>query len=328
MLGKVLTGAAIALAVGLFSPPAQAQTKGAVPTDPALVEKIRKSNAECYSCHSEQGVKNPPKADMDLVKLRQYLHDPKVFDGSNHAGMECKICHGQGYVEHPHAAEARKAISQCSECHATKSLRVETQFDASVHAKNLKDAFTCQTCHDPHVYRVAQKLGDPRKIVAQDNAMCIDCHNSDLRYSKFSSQLDTRKLRPNLDTLHAWLPNAKLHWQAARCIDCHTPVSPVKSLGMSHEILGKEKSEKNCVACHSQDSALATRLYRYASTNVSADLGFSNPSMLGSTYVIGATRNVLIDKIVIALFGLTILGLLGHGALRIVMALFRRGRAS
>lgn len=305
-----------------------ADVKGTAPTDPALIEKIRTSNAECYACHTVQGVKAPPRADMDLDKLRRFVHDPAQFDASNHAGMECSVCHGQGFKVFPHAADARKAISECGECHATKALRIETQFDASVHAKTLKDKFTCQTCHDPHVYRVASKVGDPRKIVAQDNAMCVDCHNSDLRFSEFTEALTPKKARPDLDALHGWLPNARLHWSAVRCIECHTPVSPVKSLATSHEVLAKDKAEKNCVTCHSQDSALATRLYRYASTNVGADLGFANPGVLGSAYVIGATRNPLIDRAVIGLFGLTVLGLLGHGAVRIVMALIRRRRAS
>lgn len=322
--------AALALATLVWSPVAAvaADTRGAAPTDPALVEKIRASNAECFSCHTPQALKTPPRPGMDLAALAKYLHDPAQFDGSNHAGMECKVCHGQGYVAFPHAAEAKKSISECGECHATKALRVETQFKDSIHARNLEGRFTCQTCHDPHVYRVASKVGDPRRIVAQDNAMCVDCHNSDLRYGAFSAALPTKKARPDLDALHGWLPNTRLHWSAVRCIECHTPVSPVKSLGMSHEIQSKDKAEKNCVTCHAQDSALATRLYRYASANVGSDLGFSNAQVLGSAYVVGATRNPLIDRAVIGLVGLTVFGLLGHGAVRVVMALIRRRRAS
>jgi len=323
-----LAATAIALVAGTGGMARAADVKGAAPSDPALVEKIRASNAECYACHTEQGLKTPPRADMDLAKLRGFLHDPKQFDGSNHAGMECIVCHGQGYKGFPHAAEAKKSISDCGECHANKALRVETQFKDSVHAKNLADKFTCQTCHDPHVYKVASKVGDPRKIVAQDNAMCVDCHNSDLRFSAFSASLTPKKARPDLDALHDWLPNTRLHWSAVRCIECHTPVSPVKSLAMSHEILAKDKAEKNCVTCHSQESALATRLYRYAAVNAGADLGFSNSAILGSAYVVGATRNPTIDRVVIGLFGLTVLGLLGHGAVRIVMALIRRRRSS
>lgn len=303
-------------------------TKGAVPTDPELIEKIRKSNAECIACHTEAALKTPPRPDMDLGKLKNALMDPAAFDKSNHTGMECRTCHGQGYVAYPHAEGARVQISQCSECHAQKSLRVEMQFDGSVHAKNFKDRFTCQTCHDPHVYKVAQKLGDPHQIVAQDNAMCLNCHNSDLRFAEYGGALNPRKPRPDIDTLHSWLPNAKAHWQSVRCIECHTPVSTTKSLAMSHQIEGKDKAEKNCVTCHSQNTALRTRLYRHVAENQSAQLGFANSAILGSAYVIGATRNQYLDWGILGLGALTVGGLGVHGAIRLFLAVIRRRRSS
>jgi hypothetical protein len=303
-------------------------TQGAAPSDPALIEKIKKSNAECYACHSEQGLAHLPRTDIDVQKLRQFIHDPAQFDNSNHAGMECKVCHGEAYKLFPHPADAREKISLCEECHAQKSLRVEKQFAKSVHAVNLSEKFTCLTCHDPHIYKVAQKIGDPRQIVAQDNAMCIDCHNSDLRYMEFSGALPSKKARLDLISLHGWLPNPLLHWKAVRCIECHTPVSTVKSLATSHEILAKDKAEKNCVTCHSQDTALAARLYRFAAENQGADLGFVNSAILDSAYVIGATRNPWVDNLVIAVFGLLLAGLLAHGAIRILMSLTRRGSKS
>lgn len=320
---------ALLLAVMPFGSTAHAQeTKGAVPTDPELIEKIRKSNAECIACHTEAALKNPPRPNLDLAKLKDALMDPAAFDRSNHAGMECRTCHGQGFVPYPHAEGAKAQISPCSECHAQKSLRVEMQFDASVHAKNLKDRFTCQTCHDPHVYKVAQKIGDPHRIVAQDNAMCLDCHNSDLRFAEFGVTLNPRKLRPDIDTLHDWLPNTKAHWQAVRCIECHTPVSTTKSLAMSHQIEGKDKAEKNCVACHSQNSALRTRLYRHVAENQGAQLGFANSAILGSAYVVGATRNVYLDWGMLGLGALTVGGLGIHGLIRVVLAAIRRRRSS
>lgn len=326
---RIVLAALLAILAALVVTPVAGQTKGAAPSDPALVAKIRASNAECYACHSEAGLgeqsrKSPPRADLDLAKLRAFIHDPKQFDGSNHAGMECRICHGQGYVAFPHAPEAKAQISECGECHASKSLRVEQQFEASVHAKNLKDKFTCTTCHNPHVYRVAAKLGDPKKIVRQDNQMCVDCHNSDLRWAAFSKSLTPSKPRPDLDALHDWLPNVRLHWAAVRCVECHTPASSVKSLGISHQIQAKDKAEKNCVACHSQQAQLAARLYRYAAETGAGDLGFSNPNMLGSAYVVGATRNPALDRIIGALLLLTTLGVLAHGALRALAALKRR----
>lgn len=316
------------LAVLLLAWPAAAQTKGAIPTDPALVEKIQKSNAECIACHTEGALKAPPRADMDLEKLRDALVDPALFATSNHAGMECKVCHGQGYAAFPHDTGAKALISTCGECHAQKSMRIETQYEKSIHAQHLKDKFTCQTCHDPHVYKVAAKLGDPRRIVSQDNAMCLDCHNSDLRFASFGMTLTPVKRRPDIDTIHAWLPNTRLHWQAVRCVECHTPVSPTKSLGLSHEIVGKDKAEKNCVACHTRQTALSTRLYRHLAEQETEQLGFVNSVMLRSAYIVGATRNVHLDTAALWLFGLTVAGLGAHGVIRLVLTVIRRRRAS
>ncbi|MBM3556980.1 MAG: hypothetical protein FJX47_15660, partial [Alphaproteobacteria bacterium] len=227
--------------------------------DPALLEKIRKSNAECFSCHSEAGLKNPPREGMDLEKLRQTVRDDDVFNRSNHGQMECRQCHGQGYQLYPHAEGSKDKISPCEQCHAVQVMRVEIQFDTSVHAKNLRDKFTCSTCHDPHVALSTAKIGDPRKAAIQDNHVCLECHNSDLTYAKFAPD---NKRRPNVDRIHDWLPNTKLHWEKVRCIDCHTP--PSKSV-LSHDIGGKDKAERNCVSCHSRNTTLATRLYRHLS---------------------------------------------------------------
>lgn len=305
--------------------PAQAQEKTSALMKPELLEKIRKANNECFACHSEDGLKKPPQttADMDLSKLRLLVHDPKVFNGSNHGLMECTQCHGTGYAGFPHAAEAKQNISACEECHAVKVMRIEQQFAASVHATNLKDKFTCTTCHSPHVDLIASKLIDPHKIVAQDNRHCLACHDSDQTFAKFApddEKTALKKERPDIDSIHDWLPNTRLHWQAVRCVECHTP--PTKTL--SHEIVNKEKAEKKCVACHSADSSLKTRLYRHLVKEEQQKLGFANSVILANSYVLGATRHPLLDTLLMIAFGTMILGLVAHGVGRIVARLIRR----
>jgi len=308
-----------------------AETKGAPPTDPALIEQIREANAGCIACHSEGGIKNPPRPGLDLAVLGTRPIDPSLYEHSNHAGMGCTACHGDGYQPYPHQAAGAAAgpaaqLTSCHECHAHKAQRIERQIRQSAHARTLADKFTCQSCHDPHVYKVAAKLGDPHQIVAQDNAMCLDCHDSEARYTPFVTGLTPARGRPDIDTVHDWLPNVRLHWQAVRCVDCHTPVSPIRSLGLSHEILPKERAEKNCVTCHTQRSALRTRLYRHLAEQEHRRLGFVNSVMLGSTYVVGATRNVYLDTVAVWLVALTGAGIAFHAVARIGFALSRRRR--
>jgi formate-dependent nitrite reductase cytochrome c552 subunit len=202
-------------------------------------------------------------------------------------------------------------------------MKAEQQFEASVHARNLKDKFTCSTCHSPHVDLIASKLIDPHKIVAQDNKHCLECHDSDLQFSKFApddEKTSLKKVRPNIDAIHEWLPNTRLHWQAVRCVECHTP--PTKTL--SHEILDKEKAEKNCLACHSANSSLKTRLYRHLVKEEQQTLGFANSVILSNSYVLGATRHPVLDTLILVAFAAMILGLLAHGIGRIVARIIQR----
>ena len=321
----LFVAATLLLVIAAGALPVYAQEKTSALMTPELLEKVRKSNNECFACHTEEGVKNPPKteADMDLVKLRTLVHDPKIFNGSNHGLMECKQCHGTGYSAFPHDADAKKNLSSCDECHAAKVMRIEQQFDASVHAKNLKEKFTCTTCHSPHIDLIASKLIDPHKIVAQDNGHCLACHDSDLEFAKFApddEKTSLKKKRPDIDTIHEWLPNTRLHWKAVRCVECHTP--PTKTL--SHEIVNKEKAEKKCLTCHSANSSLKTRLYRHLVKEEQEKLGFANSVILANSYVLGATRHPVLDTLLMIAFGAMVLGLLAHGLGRIISKLIRR----
>jgi len=306
--------AVIALALG--NAPAIAQ-EAAKPVDPELLAKIQKSNDECFACHTKAGLKAPPQADLDLKKLEATLLEKDDFHGSSHGNMECKQCHGQGFNKYPHTEGALKQVSPCSECHAVKVYKIEQQWEKSVHAQKLKGKMGCNSCHDPHLAQVAAKIGDPKKIVAQDNAMCLDCHNSDLQFAKLAP--DAKK-RPDIDTLHDWLPNTKAHWKSVRCVECHTPQAKT----LSHEIVNKEKAEKNCVSCHSTQTALRTRLYRHLVSAEENKYGFVNTAILKSSYVIGATRNQWMDWGILGMAGATIGGLGLHGAIRVIASILRR----
>lgn len=304
----------------------------APPADQATIQMNRKANEACYACHSAAGIKSPPKADMDVSKLKDSFLEPDVFNPSDHGVMDCRQCHAKNhYTDYPHADAGKTTTSPCTECHAAKSLRLEPQFNASVHAKNkgLKEKFTCNTCHNVHVNVVQKRLQDPSKIVAQDNHGCLECHNSDAGFAKFAPDSEKtpgiKKKRPDIDEIHEWLPNTKVHWNAVRCIECHTP-SVAENKMLSHEILGKEKAEKNCLSCHSANSSLKTRLYRHMVKEEQQKYGFTNSILLSSSYVIGASRHPLLDTIVGGVALVLLGGLLLHGAIRIVFAMRRKGK--
>jgi predicted CXXCH cytochrome family protein len=295
--------------------------------DLALAEEVRKANKECESCHTEDALVELPRDDLDLARLKDLLVDPHKYKGSNHGHMMCSECHGDGYSAYPHDKKAPESLAACDECHASKVLKVEPQFDISIHANIVTDAFSCSSCHDPHIALIAKKFTDVRMVVAQDNHMCLHCHDSDLVFAQYAppdnEKSGLKKVRPNLISIHKWLPNAALHWENVRCVDCHTPFSKK----LSHEIVGKDKAERNCIACHSKNSELATRLYRQMGLEQEKKYGFDNSAILANSYVIGATRHPLLDGIVLIMTIVTLGGVLAHGAFRLIAAFSRRRKS-
>lgn len=328
--GRVLQGIALAtlllVALLLGAGPARAAEKAekeeAKGPTPEQVARNMQKNEACFECHSEAGVAKPPKPDMDLKKLRKLIRDKATYLASDHQKLACTKCHNEGYDDFPHAADAKDNTSNCDDCHQKKANRAQAEFDKSVHAKNLADKFTCNTCHNPHLMRRADKLGEPTKIVAQDNRVCLGCHDSDERFAQFAPE---KKSRPLIDEIHSWLPNTRSHWQAVRCVECHTPLV-ASAEPISHQILDKKKAERKCISCHSQDTQLKVRLYRHLASTSTDKFGFSNPEVLTRSYVIGATRNPLVDKLMIGLAAVTLLGVLLHGVLRLVSYYIRRSK--
>ena len=319
-LHKILAlNAALLFATAIIFP-AQAQDKPAPALTPEQIEKIAKANNACLACHSEAGIAHPPKEGLDLKKLRGLLKDPESFKGSDHQRLACTKCHNEGYDDHPHAANAKESTSTCTDCHDKKARIIEKQFDQSVHAKNLSDKISCPTCHNPHVMRVADKLIDPHKIVAQDNRVCLSCHDSDEKFAKFAPE---KKSRPLIDDIHDWLPNTRLHWKNVRCVECHTPAVAAGEM-ISHEILNKDKAEKKCLACHGASSTLKSRLYRHLAKEEQERLGFANSIILSKSYVLGTTRHPVLDSLILMAFGAMFLGLLAHGIGRIIARIIRR----
>ena len=318
-LRQMLVASALLVALCV---PALAQDKPAAVISPEQLAKIRVINDQCLACHSLAGVTHPPKAGLDLKRLRGLVRDEDAFYGSDHQRLSCTKCHNEGYDEHPHAADASEMTSTCADCHDKIATAVGKQFDKSVHAANLSDQFTCATCHDPHLMRVAAKLGDPHKIVAQDNRVCLGCHDSDQTFARFAPE---KKSRPLIDEIHDWLPNARAHWKAVRCVECHTPAVAANE-PLSHEIVSKDKAEKKCLSCHSANSSLNTRLYRHLVSEERQRLGFANSVILANSYVLGATRHALIDTLLMIAFGAMIVGLLAHGVGRIVARIVQRNK--
>lgn len=313
-LAKLTAVTAVFMALAGFSLQAHAED-----ADAAAAQKVKQERADCLGCHSAQGLKNPPRQDMDLKTLGGMLIDADKLAKSVHADTACSECHGQSVTTYPHGASAHADLPECADCHKRQVRDIAPEFKDSVHVKAKLPNFTCATCHDPHVWQKASKLGSPRAIVKQDNAICQGCHDSDEKFAKF-----TTDKRRDLADIHGWLPSAELHWKAVRCVDCHTATK--ENGGVSHAILSKDKAERRCVECHSANSSLSTRLYRQRVEEAHINsVGFINSYILNEAYVLGVTRNQWLDWASFAGLALVIAGLGGHGFLRFLSNRLRKG---
>ena len=191
--------------------------------------------------------------------------------------------------------------------------KIEAEFALSTHATRHAGEFTCWSCHEPHTYKISARSDSViNKIIAYDNNICLSCHNN---INKF--ELISDKEKPNIIAKHDWLPNQARHFQNVRCIECHAHKKD--SLLIGHNIQPKEKAVKMCQECHSKNSILMNSLYQYQLKSKATGLGFDNSVILNSSYVIGANRNIYLNRISIAIFLLVLAGISIHTILRIFL---------
>ncbi len=285
------------------------------PISPEDMQNIRNSQAECLQCHSEEGFAALEQKDFELAQLQGLFVDKAALEASSHGRVDCLACHVTGYKEYPHFKAAKSIINNCDECHTRLFMVIEEQYFESVHHKQMKQKFDCNTCHDPHTFLKASRFATVGEAVAQDNAICVQCHGITKSLTKLSNGR-----QKDLEQTHDWLPNLTSHWEKVRCVDCHTKTS---KKALSHNIMDGKGAQRDCVNCHQLDSDLLMRQYAHLVEQEREKYGFVNSIILNEAYVIGATRNRYIDLA----FGLiSILVLAGIGIHILIRIVARRRR--
>lgn len=296
------------LILWLLSASAQAQEKSVELTETAL---------GCLKCHSQKEYTDQNKETGSSVKKPLdplYRIDSLQFSHSVHGGFSCDDCHSPDYAAHPHKAELKEEyLNTCQDCHAGDKTYAHLQFDEidvqaqnSIHASKMGDAFKCEMCHNPHTTKLVANSGKfaLHELVGYSNDLCLSCHNNESRYHQF-----TDSVKPDLHETHEWLPNQALHFKHVRCIECHTPKND--TLKVAHLIVPKEEALKSCVECHSENSLLDAKLFKYFSKE-----NEKNDSIISNTknqlYIIGTHRNLFLTKVSLLIFGLALSGILLH----------------
>jgi hypothetical protein len=173
---------------------------------------------------------------------------------------------------------------------------IDAEYQRSVHATADDEEFSCFSCHNAHSFRPEPKDAPPAQRVAANNGLCLSCHSEQ---------------RGDLPAGHDWLPRPREHWQAVRCVDCHSPVNGPERV--SHRILSGADSARHCVDCHTRDSRLLNQLYSWRSEQALAEEGFFRQALYNDAYIVGMSRNDQLDRFSLAVLALVLLGILAHG---------------
>jgi hypothetical protein len=287
-------------------------------------KQLDESSRICANCHGNHyySFHNPVTESSVRKRMNPYFFiDTTKFVTAIHSFFACQDCHSSEYETYPHPSELKlEPKFSCIDCHGGDETFAKYHFDEidvevqnSVHKMAHMEQFKCEMCHDLHSYKLTARNENSKikDIVVEDNQMCLSCHNNLSKY-----QILTDNQKPELLQTHAWLPNQELHFLSVRCIECHTPVTD--TLMVSHKILPKEQAVHLCTDCHSTNSILRSKLYKYAAHEARSDNGYYNSVFLNEAYVIGANRNKYLNILSLLFFAATLGGISFHVVARIL----------
>jgi len=285
--------------------------------------ELAETTKHCLGCHGQQYYTfyNSFIDKNEKKRMNPYLHiDSLAFKTGEHGSFSCDDCHSPDYGTYPHNAELKLEYKYtCQDCHGGDPTYAHLHFDEievealnSVHAQRMGEAFKCEMCHSPHTNKLVASANkySLKEIVSSDNGMCLSCHGNDGRYQIFSEHQ-----RPILDVTHEWLPNQALHFKNVRCIECHT--ARTDTMMVAHNILPKEQAVKKCAECHSSNSMLKDKLYKYMSVESRSAEGL-NAALKNESYVIGAHRSKFLNILSLIIFGMVLGGVAIHTIVRII----------
>lgn len=216
----------------------------------------------------------------------------------------------EGFDAYPHKGK-RTDAPDCTTCHSgDESLPynralIEKDVKASVHAQLVDPDFKCSNCHSPHDFRPVRKMASIEEAIQVANDTCMECHTQPDEKAGITAKQALQKLSDK----HTWIPMWDLHTKAARCVDCHTQGNQETI----HRILPAAQAQRECVACHSRDSLLLTKLYKHIAKEERSKGGIVNSVMFNNAYMIGATKNSWLDIGSLLIFGLALAGIALHG---------------
>lgn len=302
-----------------------------------LRAQVTTDNESCLSCHGNESVNSEWKTERGR-SLNLHV-DTLHYNDSVHQNQNCQSCHqgadSSAFETAPHQFEDNMASRSCDSCHGEVFSEIDKQLESSHHTKTIVEKFghefECQACHNAHSFKFPQRAEDIVVSIHDSNEACFSCHNDLRGYEKL-----TDKKLLDQDMGHWFLPEKNKHFEAVRCVDCHSAGEGTQI----HTITSAEDAVSDCKLCHNDDTALTSTLYKYSnetkafsmldkgifddselikknaqaiterSDKADSPYGFINQKLLQGRYLIGATPIGWMDSLLgIAL--LAVLALLG-----------------
>ncbi|WP_421899464.1 cytochrome b/b6 domain-containing protein [Maridesulfovibrio sp.] len=302
-----------------------------------------KQNQKCFSCHGDAEITT--RWVTDRGHTLQLHVDEVDYRNSVHSGQSCQSCHAgaseDAFASAPHKFKNKKPMD-CQSCHGNYFKDIYEQVARSYHTKAIvkkgKD-FSCASCHDAHTFRLPERTEDIAFGIADTNERCFKCHSDYRGYQKLT---DKKLLDQKMG--HWFLPSKEKHFEAVSCVACHGGKEGTER----HVIMEAKETKVNCESCHSQSSAMTTKLNKYRSEQrafsmvnkglfddaelqqknsaaikasmgeADSELGFMNSRLLENKYVIGITQTPWLNAKFVQILAAMLLLIAVHAVLRMM----------
>jgi cytochrome b subunit of formate dehydrogenase len=224
---------------------------GAIPacTDCHVPHRVRKeitsltiSDNNCMTCHEKQGLSSAAHGETRSMTVNR-----TDLATSAHRNIPCVKCHVDVDPRRHRPCETAGSVD-CSNCHEKVSEEYAVSGHGQAHARGVKEAPYCTTCHGSHT---AKPHADEtsKTYRAAVPAMCGECHRSEGKANQAADLSQKSVFTDYSKSVHGRALTEKGLLPSAICIDCHSSHMILKHTD-ERSTVSKENLPATCATCH------------------------------------------------------------------------------
>ena len=140
----------------------------------------------CKVCHTEEKIKTTAMAERYCLDCHQFLREDSPLRPTRQTCLDCHLKQAQTKVHWPANAPMQFQCSQCHKPHVSESpvancLACHQDVPKEgLHQKAPHAAATCQTCHQPHEWKLEKRAScqtcHANKVNHNPGILCSNCH--------------------------------------------------------------------------------------------------------------------------------------------------------